>query len=67
MTYSQNWRAMDNPLLQAEIRAKLTLRIPPCYGRDDWYEKWVVTLDEATEGIMDVLGKYDIKERGSDE
>jgi hypothetical protein len=49
-------------ILKSEIRAKLSLRIPPCYGSDDWYDKWVETMDSATEGIMDVLNKYDIKE-----
>jgi hypothetical protein len=54
----------DTAILRTEIRAKLTMRIPPCYGSDDWYEKWTETIDSTTEGIMDVLGKYDIKERG---
>lgn len=54
---------MYTPLLEAEIRAKLTMRIEPDYRDDGWYDRWVATLDRTTEGIMEVLSKYDIKER----
>lgn len=49
--------------LKADIRAKLTLRIAPKWGEDNWYEKWVAEVESATNGVMDVLNKYDIKER----
>jgi hypothetical protein len=55
--------AIQRDLLEAEIRCKLTMRIPPDYRDDEWYERWVKVTDSATEGIMEVLQKYDIKER----
>jgi hypothetical protein len=57
---------MNDNLLKAEIRAKLTMRIEPDHRDDEWYSRWVETLDRTTEGIMEVLGKYDIKERVND-
>jgi hypothetical protein len=47
-------------LIKAEMRAKIVFTIPT-YPKG--YDDWLQTLDETTEGIMDVLDKYDIKER----
>jgi hypothetical protein len=55
---------MNANLLRAEIRAKVVFTVPP-YIRT--HDEWVKALDETTEGIMEVLEKYDIKERSDDE